>query len=470
MREAPDPSPTSGTADARSSSAWALPEIEPTNLLALWPDDQAPCADEIVRAFAARAGGDVEVLEELESDPLRLTWAIALRVPGREEPLVAWTEPAHPLDPEEREALGVRDCRWIVGVETRLDRADPLTSFVDLVRLLAGSLADAPAVLDVNTARWFKREELEETFGNDEVEPPVDVLWVIHGVAPAGDGDGEGDAAQGGVWLHTHGLWRCGAPELEMLEVPVDRADCAAELIGDVAGLLLERTPPEPGEPFEIGTDLRVVLQPWQEVARFVDDGAPGGEADRRDEDEHAHVGVRAAICAERPAGRMRAIWVWPEEVVRRLAEDEAGVYMTRRATERQGRLARAGWCQLAMAFATWSRRRTELNGLADSVLFGVKAGFAMDHDPTSREHLWFEVLAFDGDRVHAALVNQPLQVKRIERGAEIWVDRADVSDWIVRTPCGCFGPTDVPGLWRTLDALLERGDCVDLEGNGDES
>ena len=36
------------------ASAWSLPELEPTNLVALWPDDRAPTVTEIMRALELR--------------------------------------------------------------------------------------------------------------------------------------------------------------------------------------------------------------------------------------------------------------------------------------------------------------------------------------------------------------------------------------------------------------------------------
>lgn len=431
------------------TSAWSLPDLEPTNLVALWPDDRAPTVTEILRALESD-DGVLEIVEELEQETGESGWAIAASVPGREDPIVIWTEEARAMAPEELQQLGADGCEWVVGFELCLSSSDPLTDYVDLVRRVARGLHDVPAILDVNTTRWFTRDELEAVFCDDVVEPPVDVLWVIHAIAPSGADPQRPQTA----WLHTHGLWRCGIPELEMLEVPTASARCAAELIGDLAGLVIERQPPEPGDAFEIGTGLRVTLQPWQVVAPYVTDGAPGGMEDRVEND--AHVGVRAAICAEAPKGAYKPVWTWPEEVIERLRRDEAGVYMTRRATERQSRMAQAGWGQLAMAFACWARAAAA-PAAAPRVVFGVKAGFATDDGDEGREHLWFEVSSFDGDRVHAELVNQPVSVSALTRGDEMWIERGQVSDWTVMTPRGSFGPADVPALWKAIDALKEQ-------------
>ena len=108
------------------------------------------------------------------------------------------------------------------------------------------------------------------------------------------------------------------------------------------------------------------------------------------------------------------------------------------------------------MVFASWSRGAAALNGSATKVVFGIKAGFATDGDASSREHLWFEVRQVDGDRVEAELVNQPFSVSRLKRGDAVWIERTEISDWLVVTPCGSFGPNDVPALWSVIDAIKD--------------
>jgi uncharacterized protein YegJ (DUF2314 family) len=423
---------------------WSLPEPEPTNVVALWADVEAPTVTEVLAGLSASGPGSVEKLEDVEHDDQQVAWSIATRWPTIRAPIVLWAEPAQPMDERACAALQTPACKWIVGAETLLDPSDPLTEYTTLMQGLARGLSAVPAVLDVNTTRWFPRHELEAVFGQD-IEPPVDVLWVVQGVRAEREEI---------VWLHTHGLWRCGTPELEMLEVPVTCAGPAAELMNDVASLIIEQSPPAPGATVEIGTELRVTLQPWQHVVQTVAEGIPGGPQDRVDDGENAHVGARAVICAEHQAGAYRKVWQWPEEVTRQLMRDEAGIYRSRRETERQGRLARSAWDQLATAFAAAHDR---VGGTEPTVVFVVKAGFPHDDDASSREHLWFEVERFEGARLHGRLVNQPVAVRRLSKGDCSWIDREHMSDWRVVTPGGSYGPAAVEEMWRAIDALAEQ-------------
>ncbi|MDY7109178.1 MAG: DUF4026 domain-containing protein [Planctomycetota bacterium] len=446
------PSEPSGQCEPPCGDPWRLPEQEPTNLLALWSDHQPPTKTEVITALSSYLGRKVCVLEELAQDDADIAWCVATKLPILAAPVVFWSERAQPVSEEELTVLNAGSCRWIVGAETLLAEDDPLTDYLNLMTLIAGAFADVPAVLDVNTTRWHTRRELDEVFASDDVEPPAEVLWIVQSVQRAAGGAAEDDM----VWLHTHGLWRCGVPELEMLGVPLAYADPAAELMNDIAALLLERRPPEPGAPMEIGTNLRVALQPWQTIVPRLEDDMPGGMSERTENGDNAHLGARAVICAVPERAHVGDSCLWPRRVTEMLMRDEAGVYMTRRATERQAKLARATWGQLATAFATVNHLPRGEDG-SPPIVFGIKAGFQEDDDETSREHLWFEIRSFDADRAEGELVNQPLAVRRLSKGDRVWIEREHISDWMVMTAEWSFGPNDLASLWRGIDELKQR-------------
>lgn len=440
--------------DHAIDDSWRLREQEPTNLLALWPNPRPPTRTEIIAAIAEFLGGSVEIFSDEQHDDPDICWSVAVRLPGFEAPAVIWTEPAHPASLAELPGDVPRGAEWMLGLETQLSACDPLSEFARLMKIFARGTPQVRAVLDVNTARWHLRESLDDVFGADEVEPPADVLWVIQ-LVHGRDADDE----QMPVWLHTHGLWRCGRPELEMLEVPKHAARSAAELINDIANLLLERPIAPPGVPFDIGTGLAITFQPWQEMVAYLPDGAPGAMRDRSGNGEDHHLGVRAVICGAKPVGQYRQLWAWPREVLRRLEEDEAGVYMTTRATERQAKLARREWNQFACAFsAVGSIRSREPD--TKLPVFGVKAGFSEDQVENSREHLWFMVKGIDGDRVHGELCNQPVAVTAMTRGDRVWLKFDQISDWRVMTASGAFGPAQLDALWKAIDEL--KRECGD--------
>ncbi|MCA9295160.1 MAG: DUF4026 domain-containing protein [Phycisphaerales bacterium] len=441
-----DPSDLPGQPDDR---IWLLPAQEPTNLIAFWPHAEPPTQTEILAALGSGLAGEVEIIDEVDADERGdMPWAVVIRSSVTPQGAVIWTEPSRPTPDDDPV---VRDCRWVIGVETMLDGDEPLTSFIEIMRWLAEALPEAPTILDINATTWHHRQVLNDVYLSDEdgVEPPASVLWVIHAVAAD-----ETEHDTGTVWLHTHGLWRCGVAELEMLEVPAESANDAALLLNRVAALMLEEAFPPPGESFELGTDLHITFQPWQAVVPYLSPDIPGSATDREESDDNAHTGIRAVMCAETPRGQYRKIWVWPEDVVNRLARDEAAVYITRRETERQARIAYATWPQIATAFAALGDI-AHLTGDDRQIVFLLKSGFPVsDEEDADREHLWFEVRAFHGDAAETILINEPLLITSMERGTAKTIERCAVSDWKVLTNGRSLQPDEVGELWRIVDRL----------------
>lgn len=442
-------------------SAWEL-EPEPTTLIALWSGGESPTQTEVISALESTVQEPVGIMEEMEPpEGTDVLWCAVLDVPDIESPVFIFAEPGKPLEPGELGDEAAESAKWVVGVEAVLDPEDPLRDLIRLVRLLAAAFPDAPAILDVNSTGWVLRQQLDEIFLSDEVEPPAEILWTIHLVEREEEQrSGDAEAPSGKVWLHTHGLWRCGQPELEMLQVPSKHARSAAELINDIASLLMESRYPEPGEPIEIGDELVITLQPWETAIETIPPDEPGGAEDREGE-ENPHGGPRAIICARHRSSD--GAWIWPEQIVTRLEQGEGVVYRTQRATQRQARLAQHAWGQLATAFAS---ARQMLSGPQDdrSIVFLLKAG--MDRaEPAAagdvgREHLWFEAQRFEGDRAEVRLISSPRWVEELQPGTTLWIERDAVSDWEVLTPYGGFGPSALPALWRAIDMLREGDDA----------
>jgi hypothetical protein len=441
---------------------WALDEPEPTRLVALWPGAQPPMQTEVLAAFASDLDRPVEVIEDGLNEP-DVLWCVVVELPlsdaddAREA--IVWCEPTQPLEPGELDDPRAEACKWVVGLETTLDETDPLEDLGALMRLVGWSFDEVPAVLDVNAERWYPRAALEEFF-REGAEPPPSVLWMIHLVEPD-------DAAGGEAWVHTHGLWRCGLPELELLEVPRPLARAGAELLNTIAACMLESMLPPAGEPLPVGPDLDVTVQPWAEVASFVT--GPGGMDDRGDGPDNPHVGVRAVVCDVEPRGTYRPLWACPTGILEQIRGGDATVFMSSRETMRQARLARGAWTTLATAFEGLTAPLLRVDATPGTpndepaVRFLIKAGLpaspASEGDEGEREHVWFIVRRFDADRAEAELLNQPLFVRSLRKGDVTWIDRDVVTDWSVMTPAGSFGPAEATEMTQTVRRLASGGE-----------
>lgn len=447
---------------------WGPRDVEPTTVIALWPDAEAPTRTEVI---AALAQSGYENAGDLDAAPVGedTLWTAVMRADDDAPPTILWAEPAQPMTPGELDDIEAEKCKWIVGFQSVLDVNDPLPSLVAMIRRASAGVRDTPAILDVNARRWLPRAQLDLLVDEEAPLPPNEMLWTIEVVSREESSTSE-SANIGGLWLRTQGMARCGRPELEMLEVPSARAPVAATLLNDVAELLLEVELPEPGDALEVGVGLKIALQPWSAVGAFLRDGAAGTSEDRAargvlESAEHRLPdGDIAVVCAAQPEGQFRKLWVWPSEVVRALAEDGAAVYKTTRTTERTAALAQHTWPDLAML---WSKLRhtDEQQDDPDGSVILIKVGFeVVNDDAPAREHLWFMVREIAGDQARGQLINQPMHATTMTEGDEVWVKREGVSDWRLILPRGIVQPADMllhsPGLERLIAGMEHAHDA----------
>jgi len=437
------------------ASAWPMP-VEPINLLAFWPRPQPPTVGEIQSGMSRTLGADAKLTFTPRKNPdAPIRWSViaeSAALPGK---AVVWCEPCRPMSAQDADALNIHGCRWLVGLEALLDRDDPHTHFLRLLGMLGRGIPNVPAIMNVNVGGMcYRQPELGSVILDPEIEPTADVLWVIHVLMqhtpPQPDDRG---------WLFTHGLWSCGMPELELMGVPGDLVHQAHQLLGDAAHLLLERGLPEPGEPWEIGPGLVVTLRPWLEVIDGLPNETYGSPATRNEVGEYAERGPRAVISAFDPSLPF-ATGGCPVELLQQLKSGKAMIFRTARWTDRQTRLAQRTWPALASAFARTANLKPAVSGISHTFGFLIKAGFIRTDAPMSdpnpdREHLWFEPLAFNGDRVQARLVHDPMTVTTIRANDVRWLDRGMISDWQVATPAGTFGPGMAEALLMAAEAAV---------------
>src|SRR5207244_3730715 len=88
-------------------------------------------------------------------------WTAMIRLPNHGE-VVIWAEPMRPLPAKTVEALKIDGVKWLVGIETVLDPADPLKRFCGLLKTMARAFPRSPAILNVNTECWHTREEMDQ--------------------------------------------------------------------------------------------------------------------------------------------------------------------------------------------------------------------------------------------------------------------------------------------------------------------
>jgi uncharacterized protein YegJ (DUF2314 family) len=409
----------------------------------------------VLEAFSNYIGEPISLLEELVPEDSSIRWNRVVSVPGLAAPLIVWGERAQTIGPESLPDPRLAEARWVIGCESLLSSQAPLDDYIALMRLLAGACPDIPAVLDSMTRQWFLRSELDVLFLADDPAATEEVLWRVHAA-----GHSERLDVDGSVWLYTIGLWRCGKPELEILEVPGRHISAAATLLNGIAALAVNGPLPNPDVVGVVGENLRVAFRPWQDAIAYLNPDSLGSLADRQAAEEpgamNPLMGVRAVICDAEPKGAFRKIWSWPERALAQLEDDRAAIYLTERSTEQLSRQARQTWPEFATAFAAAERSIRDAVRHGDSIsppAFLVKAPFSHPADSTgSREHLWFEVRRLTGDAAEAKLLNKPQIATQLDEGSVVTIERGRVSDWRVLLKSGAFGPRYASGLLAAID------------------
>jgi uncharacterized protein YegJ (DUF2314 family) len=420
-----------GTPQAGASmpEAWRV-EPQPTSLLALLKGGDTPSRDACMSALGKALGSEFKQMQDLNDPDAALQWACVLEAPALPQRLVLWCEPATMFH-EMFDPRFVEGCDWMLGVETLLDAADPLSHYTTLVRMLMRGCATAPVLYDASSDGAFDRDSLERLFDDDAIEPPMEVLWCIR--AEPMDG--------GTTWVRTQGLHRCAMPELSMAAVPEEHTPWAAELLNDLGSLLTDGVWPPPGEPMTIGADLSVSLHPTAVLDSLLPEALRSVLLE--DEDGQA-AGVHAFVRDAQSAA------LWPREVVERMQSGQAALLQSARATQRQTKIAVKTWPALCTAFEEIPNEVDDDDQPAWIVLVKTAVGEKLLADvDMPREHIWCQVRAFDGETANAVLLNAPRIDPSRSQGDAITVSREQVTDWQVLVQGEMFGPDQVDALVR---------------------
>ena len=149
-----------------------------------------------------------------------------------------------------------------IGLSVEMEfGADPLASYHLQLRLICSLVPELLAVIDdssekILSGRWVTLA------ARSQVAPAPRYLYTAQAVS------GDEDC----VWLHTHGLNRCGCPELEVLNSTKETYQTHYNVLETLANRLLdEEELPGCGEPYFLAyvtqdIPLVVTLIPWEEA------------------------------------------------------------------------------------------------------------------------------------------------------------------------------------------------------------
>lgn len=304
---------------------------------------------------------------------------------------------------------------------------EPQESFHLQLKVLQCLVPDMVGIVDFSSERLLSSIWARMT-AESAVSPSPLYLYAIQAVS----GDEED------VWLHTHGLNRCGLVELEVLGSSEENYNLHSSILNAMANQAICRARlPDEGEPDFIaalpgGGAIVTTWVDWETAVQWYPPQCVGGMEDRR-EDHNEDTGIVYAYPTKQDYADKRFVPLpdLPKEWL-----DNPLFLVTGEETARMSRLARERIDFL----------RAGLNMPESSVL--VKVGLDVDRSRreeagTDTEHIWFRLQKLDDQFLYGVLSQEPYYISDMHEGFKAKIPVRALTDWSI----------DVDGMIVTPDS-----------------
>lgn len=294
---------------------------------------------------------------------------------------------------------------------------DVLISYHAQLKIIHAVLPDAIAVMDTSSEKILSGKWVELA-AVSKVPPAPRYIYTVQAVA------GEKDC----VWLHSHGLNRCGLPEMEILDSKKETYQNHYNIIETMANRLLERRNSlQMGEPFFVArvaeqVPLVATLIDWKEAVNFYPDDMLGGKKDREEGHNENTCAIFVYPSYEDAEKRQCA----PVSVFDNLLKENPIYLISTEETERMKKLAAE-----RLPYMLKAAQNKE-----NKIL--VKIGLDIDEEfreaQNDFEHIWFELLEATETQVKCKLTQEPYYVKNMHAGSEGSYSFDRITDWLIFT------------------------------------
>ncbi len=226
------------------------------------------------------------------------------------------------------------------------------------------------------------------------------------------------------VWLHTHGLLRCGITELEILKSDRNNFSNHCNLLMSYASFLIDKKDDlDPRESFyyigilENHNPILVTCRSWTLALKEYDNLKIGGLSDRK----NGHNTKTSPIFIyknEEDANNKKIDKVsiyndmWGKNPIYFISDAE---------TDRMSKLARERFDYLKKV------------NHEDGTMLLAKVALKVN-DGKDLEHIWFEILEFKDNKFKARLTQEPYGKSNVKTGDEVWLTKDEVTDWEIYT------------------------------------
>ncbi len=336
----------------------------------------------------------------------------------------------HHLTEDEVEVIRNAEAGLAVSISYK---GDPRVCFHDQLRIINVIEPDCVAILDCPSEKMLSGK-WAALAAKSKVQPSPRYLYTVQAIS------GE----NGEVWLHTHGLNRCGLYELEILCADKETYNTYYSIIENLAVRIIESEEPVfPGQPVFIARfcdDDAFVVTPvnWKEALKYYPEATMGTAEDREGED-NVHADNTYVIMAYRNEDDAKNQVYTPVQEYKDLLENNPMYFFSTEETDRMRRLAAERIEYLRMGSALPERKILAKIGLIVDDEYQDE-----DNDEVQREHIWFDVQNVGPDTVTAELTQEPYYVSGIKPGDVRTYPFSDITDWLILTKEARITPDDV--------------------------
>lgn len=331
----------------------------------------------------------------------------------------------HYFTDEELEKIDERS----VGLSVSMNfEGDPRICFYDQIRIIEALVPDLIAVLDIPSEKILSGNWIRLA-AKSNVPPAPRYLFTVQAVS------GENDE----VWLHSHGLKRCGMHELEILGSNVDMYNTHYTIIENMAYRMIEADEPikvedavflgRVGQGFMVATAVN-----WEDAAAHYEGIELGTEEER---DDYHKQDTCPIMCYLTPGDRDNKVFT-KIQYFDELLKDNPMFFISDYETWRMSSLARERVDFLKKGFDNKENKAVVKIGLVTD-----KEHWNGENPETNKEHIWFDVMDMKDGEISAKLTQEPYYVSGISVGDVRSFSVDDITDWMVFTKEHRITPDD---------------------------
>lgn len=317
-----------------------------------------------------------------------------------------------------------------------------MDSFHLQVKIMDMLVPHMAALIDETAHRIFSGKWVEMTAAS-QVAPSPTNLFTVHAVT---------DEDETSVWLHTHGLNRCGTIELEILGANTENYDIFLTSLEEMAQRLVgDNRFIDEMEPLLIGAagsgrDIVVTWKRSEWALRDLPDGILGSKDDR-DEEHSLNMGAVYLYESDDDVfhGKTTPILQWEDDIRRNVI-----YYKTTAETQRMRALAQERIVYLRKLFQTYQTSDSDLSAL---IKIGLTPDAEFGFDEGQHEYIWFQADDLRDDGFTATLTQDAFYVKGMVTGVQKDFTYDDIVDWRVYIDDVTYSPDNI---YHIIDQLQD--------------